>query len=356
MDQQDFTNDITNIQRQTYERQIPQIFIDTRRINTTYQAKYRQLPASFIPIQSGQGGNINDAIGHVPVAKVEPEMEQYGVAQREHGAEIIGITPQIYGGGAAEQTAYATNLKRNQAMLQLSVPADAGRTYWCKVTENGVKLTAKYSKGNIPSPYSPSTGTQRVDDIEELLEGGWHVEAGDAMPMSWPEQREQLNENMKNLAGNPDKLIGIPDWDIPNQNALVKLKGEIRELLKSAPTQQPSQQVPGQMISVPTIPVDEFDNHAFVATALEEWFQTENAQTIRQSNQQGFDNVVAFWKSHKGLSMPPPAPTGGPPPGGPPPPPGPGAPAPGGPGPNGAGKGKLMPPRAGVHASGPPPQ
>ncbi len=370
LDVQDFTNDITNIQRQTYERQIPQIFIDTRRIDTTYQAKYRQLPASFIPIQSGQGGNINDAIGHVPVAKLEPEMDQYATKEREHGAEIIGITPQIYGGGAAEQTAYATNLKRNQAMLQLSVPADAGRQYWVDVTTNGIKLMAKFSKGRVPSPYSPSQSADQVEDIEELLQGGWHVEPGDAMPMSWPEQREQLNENLKNMAGNPnllgqlgfmlpsnipalqDKLIGIPNWDIPNQNALTKLHGEIRDLLKSVPTQQPSQQTPGQMISVPTLPVDEFDDHGFVASALEEWFQTENAQTIRKSNPDGFQNVVAFWRSHKGLSMPPPMPMGGPgPSGGGPPLSGQSGPPGGAPGPGGMGH-KLSPPPGGQAAKG----
>src|SRR6185295_5839137 len=73
---QDETNDYANIYRQTYERAIPRVFID--------------------------------------------------------------ITPQIYGGGGVEQTAYATNLKRNQAMLQLSMYADAGRSYWCDATFNAV--------------------------------------------------------------------------------------------------------------------------------------------------------------------------------------------------------------------------
>jgi hypothetical protein len=392
VDVQDLINDLANIQRQTWERAIPQVLIDTRRIDTTFQHRYRQLPASFIPIQSGQGGNINDAIGHVPVAKPEPEMQQYSDGQREIGAGIIGITPQIYGAGTAETTAYATNLKRNQAMLQLSMAADSARDYWCGVTYNAVILMAKYSGGRIPSPFSPQQEVDIVDGIEELLQGGFHFEGADAIPMSWPEQREQLNENLKNLAGNPqmltqlgynlpsnipalqDKIIGMPNWEIPNQEALSKVKNEIRQLLQAQPTQQPSQMAPGQTVDIPSIPVDEYDPHDFVAAALEEWFQTEKAQGIRQSNPNGYANVVAFWKSHKGLSLPPPPPMGAPPgpggptPPGPPGPPGvappalaapPGPPKPGGPpapAPNGlvSKPPVLMPPVGGQAAQGPP--
>lgn len=339
LDVQDQTNDFANIQRQTWERAIPQVFIDTRRIDTTFQAKYRQLPASYIPVQgTGSGGNINDAIGKVPTATPEEGMEKYGVEQREHGAEIIGITPQIYGGGAAEQTAYATNLKRNQAMLQLSVPADSAREYWCDVTYNAVMLAAKHSKGRIPDPNAPSTGVVFIDEIEDLLKGGFHFEAGDAMPMSWPEQREQLNENLKNLAGSPqvlnqlgfnepsnipklqDTLLGMPEWKIPNQEALGKVDRSIQQLLQTGPTEKPSQMNPGQTIQIPSIPVDEWDDHAFFAQAIGEWLSSEKADLQRQQNPQGFSNVVAFWKSHKGLATPPPMPPGAP---GQPPPPGP---------------------------------
>lgn len=352
MDVQDQTNDFANIQRQTWERAIPQVFIDTRRIDTTYQAKYRQLPASFIPITSGVGGNINDAIGHVPVAKPEPEMDQYGNEQREHGAEIIGITPQIYGGGGVEQTAYATNLKRNQAMLQLSTHMDAAREYWCGVTYNAIMLMAKYSNGTIPSPYAPSTETETVEDLQELLEGGWHFEASDAMAMSWAEKREQLSGLLKENSGNPDmlhmlgfdlpnnipqlqdELLGMPDWEIPNQDALNKVQVEIRELLKGKPVQQPSQ-ITGEPMDLPSIPVDEFeDDHQFVAQVIKDWTQTEQAMMVRQQNPDGYANVIAFGKAHAGLALPPPGmdPNAPPGPGGPPPPGG-GGPSPGGGGP-----------------------
>src|SRR6185295_16205638 len=146
--------------------------IDTKRIDVQFESKYRHLPGEFIPITGTGNGNLNDAIGKVPVATPEPQIAQYAIERRTHNAEIIGITPQIYGGGGVEQTAYATNLKRNQAMLQLSMYADAGRSYWCDATFNAVILMARNSKGQIPSPHNPNSETETVEDIEELLQGG----------------------------------------------------------------------------------------------------------------------------------------------------------------------------------------
>lgn len=322
MSVQDQTNDLANIQRQTWERAIPQMGFDTRRVDMVFQSKYKQLPASLIPMTGSIGGKLDDAFTKLPVATPEPEMEKYAVEQREHGAEIIGITPPIFGGGAKEQTAYATNLKRNQAMLQLSVPADAGREYWCGATYNAVMLTAKFSKGKIPSPHAPTTETDEIEDIEELLQGGWHFEAADSFPMSWAEQREALNELLKNSVGDPDfrqklgfglpnnldklqdTIIAIPGWDIENQDAYNKVHEEIRQLLKAAPTKQPSQAVPGQTVDIPSIPIDDFtDDHAFVAQCIKDWAQTETAIEARATNPDGYSNVVAFGKAHAGLAM-----------------------------------------------------
>lgn len=366
LDTQDLTNDLANIQKQTYERQIPQLGFDTGRVDMTFQAKYRQLPASLIPMKGTAGGKLDDAFTRIPVATPEPEMEKYAVQQREHSAEIIGITKAIFGGGAPNQTAYGTNLNRNQAMLQLSTQGDAGRTYWCKTTFNAVMLTAKHSNGTIPSPHAPSTETVTIEGIKELLHGGFHFEGADAMPMSWPEQREQMNETLKNNAGNPmmlermgwflpanirevqDKLIGMPNWKVQNEDALAKVDRCIVQLLKASPLQKPSQQVPGQTIDIPSIPVDDWDDHSFVAMAMVDWLNSEKGEEQRNSNPGGFANCVAFWKSHAGLALPPPMPPGGAPgPGGEPT--GGGKPAPGGPG-------HLQPPPGGQQAQAVPVQ
>lgn len=362
---QDQTNDFCNIQRQTWERAIPQLGFDTKRVDMVYQSKYRQLPASLIPMSNSGGGKLDDAFTKLPVATPEPQMEVYAVEQREHGAEIIGITKALYGAGAPQQTAYGANQNRNQAMLQLSVPADAGRQYWCDVTFNGVMLAAKFSKGKIPSPHAPNIESDEIEGIEELLQGGFHFEAASQMPMSWAEQRDELNELLKNTAGDPDlrtqmgislpenidkfqdRVIAIPGWKAANEDAVNKVHTEIRELLQGQPIEQDSQSVPGQKVQIPSIPVDDFaDDHAFVAQCIKDWAQTERAMDLQKTNPVGYSNVISFGKAHAGLAaaaqkqqaMQAAAPGG---PGGPPP----DAPPDGGPG-------HLAPPPGGEAAQG----
>lgn len=320
---QDLTNDLYNIQKETWERAIPQTLTNVDLIDTAQEVKYKQLPAGQIPVRPRVGGSLTDAIANLPVATPEPLMNQFSVQTREHGAEIIGITPPIFGGGAKEQTAYATNLKRNQAMLQLSVPGDAGHEYWERVTFNAVMQMAKYSKGRIPSAHAPSTEYQMVEDIEELLKGGWHAEASDAMPMSWTERRAEFNDLIEKAAGNPqlldmygftlpenipifqDEIIGVPEWKVPNQDARNRVMENIRELLKGEPIQKLSAMT-GQSITLPSVEVNEYDNHAFVARVMADWFQTEKAAEWRRKSPAGFANCVAYWKAQAGLAMPPP--------------------------------------------------
>src|SRR5205814_1722128 len=92
-----------------------------------------------------------------------------------------------------------------------------------------------------------------------------------------------------------DTLIGLPDWSVPNANALAKVNNIIRKLLAQEPQQQPSKQNPGQMITLPSIPVDDFeDSHDFCANAVRAWAQTEDAQEEREKNTQGYSNVIAW--------------------------------------------------------------
>ncbi len=364
---QDLSNTCLNITAETLERQIPQTGIDVDMIDLTARKKH-QLPASYIPMRRKGPGKLSDAVTTMAVAKTEPEMTQYPTLLREHAAEGVGITRAIFGAGERDHTAYATNLNRNQAMLQLGPALDALRELIAGAEQNGVRQMAMHSGGVVPSPHAPNQEVEQIDGIEELNEGGWHAEPEDTLPQSWSEKRVSLTElagkepmmlqqlGFNSIANIPiiqDVLVGLPEWEVPNANALHKVNEEIRQLLKGAPTQQPSQMVPGQMIDIPSIPVDEWDDHSFVADAVSEWLQTADAQEERQKNPQGFQNVAAFWRSQKGLSLPPP---GGPPPGPGGPPPMPGGPPNAGPGPKPSGPGgpPKLPPTPGAGTAGPP--
>ncbi len=362
---QDLTNHCDNIMAETLERQIPMQGIDVDIISLAAKKQY-QLPASVIPMRRKGGASLKDAVVNLAVAKAEPEMVSYPVGVREHAAEGVGITPAIYGGGQREATAYATNLKRNQAMLQLGPALDALRDLIAGAMYNGVMQMAKHSGGRIPSPYAPKSEFEVIDGLEELTEGGWHAEAEDSLPQAWSEKRAALLELMEknpnalmqlgfgeidNIPLVQDLLVGIPEWKVPNSDDLHKVNNCIRKLLSEQPIQQPGM---NGMLTLPSVPVDEFtDNHSFCADAIRRWAQTEDAQQEREKNPTGYSNVIAWGTAHAGLALPPPAPMGGP--GGPPPGPGGPPPPPGGPqnnAPDGAPQ-RLMPPSGGDQPGAP---
>jgi len=382
MPSQDLVNTCYNLMVETLERQIPQTFVDVDRINLKAREKH-MLPAGMIPVRRIAGTKLGDAIERAQVAKSEPEQVQYPEMIREHSAENIGITRAIYGGagkGQQETTAYATNLKRNQAMLQLAPALDAAREFWAGCAHNAVMMFAEKSDGRIPTKWGASTEFE-LSEVKELLAGDWWVEPDDAMPMSWSERRATLLEmydkgplaqqalgfnDIENIPLLQNNLVGIDDWKVPNEDALDKVHQTIEKLLQQQPVtvMAPGPPVvdpasgmpmPGPLVPqpMPSVPVDEFeDDHMFSAQVVRNWAQT--AGRIREENPAGYANVILWGKGHAQMAMPPPGmPPGSPAPGATPPGPAAGVGATGPPAGNGgppapAGGGThLMPPSGG---------
>lgn len=334
---QDFNNAMLNISAETKERAIPQTLVNVEMVSWREQQNNR-LPASMIPVRPKQGMKISDSVQQMPQARSDPESDAYAAAWREHAVQNVGITPSIYGGGEKENTAYAANLKRNQALVQLSMSIKAARRLIARSLELGVKCMAKYSNGRVPSPWAPATEADQID-LSELLEGGWHMAAEDSMPISPGEQRAALMELIEKAGQNPaffdlfnfpapdnidevTNIVGIPEWKVKNQDSHRKFRSTLRRLLQGEPIEsQPmigpmGEMIPGQLM--PSIPADEFeDDHGFMANATQLWAQGEEAELARAQKPGGYANVIAWGKAHA-MMMPPPMPAeGGPTAGGP---------------------------------------
>jgi len=317
---QDLLNATHNICAETLERMIPQMLLDVDKFDLQARKKH-QFPASHIPVRMRVGRAIGDGIANMPVAKFEPELVTYPEYVRKHSAETVNITPEVFGAGERQQTAYATNLKRNQAMLGLSPQIEALRDLASGATENGVKQMARYSGGRIPSRFNPN-GEAEYLDLEELLDGGWHIEAEDAAPMAWSERRVTMMELLDkgpdimtllgfmghdNVRLLQDNLVGITGWKLPNSDAYDKVKETIIRLLRGKPQPQPDPMT-GETLLLPSEPVDEFeDNHQYVAEVVQAWSQQEDVRRdpggIRKENPEGYANVIAWGKSHMGLAL-----------------------------------------------------
>jgi hypothetical protein len=248
---------------------------------------------------------------------------------REHTAEIIGVTRPIFGGSLPTETAHQAELNKQQALQQLELIWSEMRTCHAQAAQNAILQLAEHSGGRLPDPYGIGDSVTEIEDIQELLEGGWHVRAASDMPITWAERRAwlmqiltQTNPQVQQQLGfgTPEtiealqEIMAIPDWKVPKADAKAKVMDTIQKLLSGKPVQQP--QPDGSVLPIPSIPVDVFeDDHAFSALVVKDWAQTEEARAQKERNPDGYANVIAWARQHLNL-LTPPAPPPGPPSGG----------------------------------------
>lgn len=330
---QDLINDMHNIAAQTWERAVPAMGVIASRIDFAAWTRMRPTAAELVPFTDGT--DLGTVMKPLPVSKPEAAMGPWIDGFREHNAEIIGVTRPIFGGSLPTETAHQAELNKQQALQQLELVWKEISDAHAQARQNAILQMAEHSGGRIPDPYGMGEDVTEIEEIEELKDGGWHIEAAPDMPMTWSERRAWLmqvlgTKNPQVLAmlgfSSPDNIeslqevMAIPDWKVPNLDAKAKVLATIQQLLQGAPTQQP--QPDGSMLPAPSIPADVFeDNHEFSALAVKDWAQTEEARMQKERNPDGYANVIAWARAHLRLMTPPapppgPAGRGGPPAGG----------------------------------------
>jgi hypothetical protein len=348
--QQDLINDMHNIAAQTYERAVPMMGVIASKLDLPAWTRLRPVAAELVPFMDGT--DLNSVMKQLPTAKPDESMGPWIDGLREHSAEIIGVTRPIFGGSLPTETAHQAELNKQQSLQQLQLVWNEMRTCHAKARQNAILQMAEHSGGRIPDPYAVSgNNILEVQDIEDLLQGGWHTQAAEDMPLTWSERRAWLMQVLGQ--GNPQVLsmlgfdkpqnieflqevMALTGWKAPNIDAMAKVMETIQDLLKGKSVMQAQPQPDGtvQQIPMPSIPADMYeDDHAFSAGMVKIWAQTEDGRFEHKNNPDGYENVIAWMRAHLRMMTPPPAPA--------PPPPGPS-------------HHKAAPPAAGPQAPGTP--
>jgi hypothetical protein len=309
---QDVLNDHVNQGREMWERAIPATAVDPRIFDLKKLREHAGLPGEFIPTIPGVGARLQDSMYKLPVAEPNPQMMVFADALKEYGRENTGILKPIFGADSGNQTATEAEQKRTQALMQLNTTWNEMRDFWAATYQNGVKQLARRAAGEIKVNGSVLTEDE-IADLKELLEGGWHFEAEEAMPMTWNQKRALFwsivdkGPEAWNFLGATHPLnaayiqenLGMTGWKTPYLAARDKALDTIRLLLQGSP-------MVGPMGMEPSIPVDEFeDDHAFAVQVVREWAQDEEARRERERNQIGYANVIAWGMKHQMLAAPP---------------------------------------------------
>jgi hypothetical protein len=320
---QDLINDVHNILVETMERANPITLYDPNVIDRQHLQRNANQPAEFVAAVPGVGKRLQDSMWTTPKSEMNSQIMGWSDSIIEKFREICGILPALFGGEGPSQTAYEASRKLNQALMQLSPVWNEMRDFWKAVYTNAVRQTIKYDP-----------------DWADLDMEGWHVEVEEAIPMTWGQIRDffvmllERGPEAWQLFGlvHPNNLstvhtaLGLTGWTLPNLKERDAILTTVRQLLQGVP-------IPTEIGLMPSIPPDDFEfAPPLVVDVVREWIAGEGQQ-VKESNPEGYANVLAWGKAYAQMMMPPPGappPDGAPPkgPSGPPKPPemGPGVP------------------------------
>lgn len=326
----DIMNDATNIIFQLMETGIPAMVYDPNILNAQKIRQGFQVN-EFIPSVPGMGAQLDKAFYKIPTSEVDPKLFELVSVIHNTLRENVGLLPAIWGGDENTQTAEQSRRRLNQALMILATTWNEMRKGWARAYRNGVRQLARYSLGRLVNSQgdAESVTTRDIQDIGDLLKGGWEFECDQAIPMTWAQLRDFVMEIFS--SGNPEMIqtfamqdpanmdkvsqgIGIPGWKYPGLVERNRIRGLIERLLQGSPVQSP-------MGPMPSIPLD-FKitwNPKMMADVIHEWLMGEEGAS--HEGTPGYDNVIAAgWEALTFMTGPPADGGGQPPAQGSPPP------------------------------------
>lgn len=320
---QRLTNDLFGLAAETILRGIAQSIVDSQLIDRQAFSKKDAVPAEMIFTMQPVDGDINKRIGQIPPARMSDQHVPFVQLVRGFWQDITGIRPELTGGGEPAPTFRQEKQRRDQALMQLA--PQAHEMLYCaeNIARNAVLLRSKYGSGTIKVARKSAFGQETdVSDLARLQGSGWHTEASTEFPVSATDRFDKLYEMLKEFPPEVQQalsildpvnvevfleLMQIPDFNSTIQQQKQKTLRDISLLLEG----QPIEGSPGPMgepgPKEPSVPPDEFDDHAFVSRFVPLWMISNTGQQARDAKPAGFENVLLFWQAHS--SMIPPEPT-----------------------------------------------
>jgi hypothetical protein len=279
------------------------------------------VPAELILTAMPVDGDLAKKVYQIPPARLGDQVIPLLTQFRTASQDISGIRPELTGGGPPTATFREAKQRKDQALMQLAPQAQEMQYAAADIAEILVKLRAKFGSGTVKSPRKGSFGVE-VDtvDMAELSETGWHAESDDNFPMNAADRYDKMWALLKEFPPDVQQSLSIMDpinleetleiLQIPGYESVIadhkrKTLADIAQLLAGQPMDGPpgpdGQPGPKQ----PSIAIDAFDNHQFVAQFLQVWLVSATGQREKNARPQGFENVQLFWQAHQQAAQPP---------------------------------------------------
>jgi hypothetical protein len=314
-------NDLVGMAQETILRAITQTIIDSSLVDREKWSKKEAMPAEMLLTAMPVDGNLSNRVFQIPPARLSDQVMPFTQFLRTSQQEITGIRPEVSGGGQPTQTYREAKQRKDQALMQLSPQAQEMQYAWESASENLIKLRAKYGAGTIKSPRKGAYGFESdTVDLARLSDTGWHCESDDNFPMSSADRFDKMWALLKEFPPEVQQALSIMDpinleqtlelLQIPGYESVIedhkqKTLKDIEQLLAAQPVDGPPgpSGEPGQKQC--SLPIDQYDNHAFVASFVQVWMISGTGQKAKLAQPAGFENVLLFWQAQQQAAQPP---------------------------------------------------
>jgi hypothetical protein len=322
-------DDLFGMAIETVLRAITQTIMDSQLLDREAMQKKEAVPAEVILTAMPFDGDLRSKIFQIPPARLGDQVLPLMQMLRSFQQDIVGIRPELSGGGQPTSTYREAKQRRDQALMQLAPQADEMRFASESIAEILVRLRAKFGNGTVKAQRQGAYGMETdMADMAQLKEAGWHAEANDDFPMTLADRRDAVYSLLKEVPPEVQQalsildplnieeifeLIQVPGFESAMRDQKQKTLEDIKQL--SAQPPMPPQPKPDGTPGppMPSIPVDDYDNHPIAVAVTNAWMISKTGQDLKTNFPPGFANVEAFLAQQKLMAAPPPPP--------PPPPP-----------------------------------
>ncbi len=328
---QERINTIENIAMEQWEFGIPPIYADPQVLDFDALTEQVAEPAAHYPARARAG---------MPLAAgfYQPNPPTVGKEMLDHMQELSGPTsqmltglfPAVYGGSMDDiKTASAYAQARDQALGRLGLIWRRLKQFYADTMMLSVDCFRKNRPEDAQVPFKGQNGEFQAKYIR-LMDLKGNIQARPEADETFPRLKSQQKAVLQQLMGvdspvisaffaNPKNMalmkgiLGLNEFEIPQEDARNEQLREIDELLQAQPT--PQMDMMGQQTMISSVQVDPImDDHATHLETCKEWWASDKGQEARQTNPMGSANVRAHALEHFQIlqmsQMPPPQPEG----------------------------------------------
>jgi hypothetical protein len=314
---QDDLNDYMNMAKENVLRHNVMVAVPSNFFDFDFLRENNNRVHQIVPYNPQTGMDVNKLIAPIPTASMPNDLVGLmTLATQTYRRDIGGVTEALAGGGTPASTYRAEKQRRDQAMMRFAPFFDETQRAWEAAYHNGIQQRAKYGAARVRVPGENGQGAIDVDRAA-LLEGGWHIEAEEGLPMSQADQADALRWALssdaqpvvaKQLLGvfEPQardtvmRLVGIRGMHPTVENDLKKVTGIIQKLLASPP-QTDVDPINGQVMQTrPTIEPELWvEDHQLYADLVRSWMNSPKGVRAGKENPDGYANVRAYFDAQR---------------------------------------------------------